>query len=66
VSALAVSYPSRGRLTMQGSVQQIVDTMGAYQEAGITHVVLEMSTQAHDSILRTMETVMQRIKPQVA
>jgi probable F420-dependent oxidoreductase len=66
VSELAVSYPSRGRLTMQGSVQQIVDAMGAYQEAGITHVVLEMSTQAHDSILRTMETVMQRIKPQLA
>jgi hypothetical protein len=25
-----------------------------------------MSTQAHDSILRTMETVMHSIKPQVA
>ena len=66
VSELAVSYPSRGRLTMQGSVQQIVDTIGAYQEAGIEHLVCEMSTQAHDSILRTMETVMHSIKPQVA
>jgi probable F420-dependent oxidoreductase len=66
ISEPAVSYPSRGRLTIRGSVQQIVDTLGAYKEAGIEHVVCEMSTQVHDSILRAMETVMHRMKPQVA
>jgi alkanesulfonate monooxygenase SsuD/methylene tetrahydromethanopterin reductase-like flavin-dependent oxidoreductase (luciferase family) len=66
VSEAAVSYPSRGRLTIRGDVPQIIDTIGEYKAAGIEHLVLEMSTQVHDSILRSMETVRQRIKPHLA
>jgi hypothetical protein len=65
VSTPAVSYPSRGRLTVRGSTSQVVEAIGQYQEAGVEHVVLEMSTQTHASILQTMETFIERIKPQV-
>jgi probable F420-dependent oxidoreductase len=65
VSETAVSYPSRGRLIIKGSVPQVVDTIGQYKEAGITHLVFEMSTQTQESILRSMEMCMSTIKPQV-
>jgi alkanesulfonate monooxygenase SsuD/methylene tetrahydromethanopterin reductase-like flavin-dependent oxidoreductase (luciferase family) len=65
VSTQAMAYPSRGRHTIRGSTQQVVEAIGQYQEAGIEHVVLEMSTQTHASILQTMETFIERIKPQV-
>jgi probable F420-dependent oxidoreductase len=65
VSDTAVSYPSRGRLTIKGSVQQVVDTIAQYKEAGIAHLVFEMSTQTQESILRSMEMCMSTIKPQV-
>ena len=65
VSTQAVSYPSRGRQTIRGSTPHVVEALGQYQEAGIEHVVLEMSTQTHASILQTMETFVARIKPQL-
>jgi alkanesulfonate monooxygenase SsuD/methylene tetrahydromethanopterin reductase-like flavin-dependent oxidoreductase (luciferase family) len=65
VSTPAVAYPSRGRLIIRGSALQVVEALGQYQEAGIEHLVLEMSTQTHASILQTMETFVERIKPQL-
>ncbi|RMF89768.1 MAG: LLM class flavin-dependent oxidoreductase, partial [Nitrospinota bacterium] len=61
-----LSYPPRGvRAQVRGSVQQVVETIGQYKEAGIEHMVFEMSTQAHANILQTMETFMSRVRPQV-
>jgi probable F420-dependent oxidoreductase len=69
VSDQVLSYPPRpGRPTrsdLRGSVQAIVDQLGAYQDLGLGHVVFETSTQSHDGSLATMETFMTRIKPQL-
>jgi probable F420-dependent oxidoreductase len=65
IAETAVSYAPRGRLSIRGSVSQIVETIGQYKEAGIEHLVLEMSTQTQASILKSMETCIGTIKPQV-
>jgi probable F420-dependent oxidoreductase len=69
VSETVLAYPSRpGRPTrtpLSGSTSAIVDQIGAYQELGVEHLVLEMSTQSHHSTLRTMEAFTQRVRPQL-
>lgn len=35
----------------------------AYQEAGVQHFVFELSTQSFDSSARTMDTFINKIKP---
>ena len=65
VSTQVLSFPSRGRASLRGSIQQVVDTICQYKEAGVAHVALEMSTQSHESIIQSMEAFMSRIIPQV-
>ncbi len=66
VSKEVTSYGSRQvRSRLAGSVGAVVDQLGAYRELGLAHVVFEMSTQSHDGTLATMETFMQRIRPQL-
>lgn len=48
-----------------GTVAAVVEQLGRYQELGLEHVVFEMSTQSYDSILGTMETFAERIRPQL-
>lgn len=69
VSQEVLQYPPRPgrgtRDTLTGSVSAIVDRLGAYQDLGIRHLVLETSTQSHTSSAATLETFMSRIKPQL-
>jgi hypothetical protein len=66
VSTQVLSFPSRGRASLRGNVQQVVDAICRYKEAGIEHVVLEMSTQSHESIIQTMEAFVSGVMPEVA
>jgi probable F420-dependent oxidoreductase len=66
VSQEVTSYASRRpRSSITGSIEAAVEQFGAYQELGLAHVVLEMSTQSHDGTLATMETFVERIRPQL-
>ncbi|MFQ5795761.1 MAG: LLM class F420-dependent oxidoreductase [Candidatus Bipolaricaulia bacterium] len=64
VSKEILSYPARSTGSLTGSVQQIIDIIGQYQEVGIEHMVFELSTQSHESILHTLETFASKIKSQ--
>ena len=69
VSETVLTYPPRpgrpARTPVRGSTTAIVDQLGAFQELGVEHLVFETSTQSHQSTLRTMETFMQQIRPQL-
>ncbi len=66
ISREVLHYPARsGRESLTGSVSAIVERVGGYQDLGIRHLVLEMSTQSHEATFATMETFMSRIKPQL-
>jgi probable F420-dependent oxidoreductase len=66
VSHQVISYPPRTpRSSVSGSITEIVDQLAAFQELGLHHVVLETSTQSHESTLATMEAFMERVKPQL-
>jgi probable F420-dependent oxidoreductase len=66
VSEEVTSYASRRpRSSITGSITAAVEQFGAYRDLGLEHVVLEMSTQSHDGTLATMETFVERIRPQL-
>jgi probable F420-dependent oxidoreductase len=66
ISQQVTSYVSRNaRASVRGTVEAVVDQVGAFQALGLQHIVFEMSTQSHDSTLATMETFMARVKPQL-
>ena len=54
----------RSRIT--GGIDAATEQFGAYQELGLEHVVLEMSTQSHAGTLATMEAFAARIRPQLS
>jgi probable F420-dependent oxidoreductase len=55
--------PSRDHLL--GSVSSIVERLGAYQDLGIQHLVLEMSTQSHAATSASLEAFASLIRPQL-
>ena len=55
--------PGRDHLT--GSVSAIVDRLGTYQDLGIHHLALEMSTQSHEATVASFEAFATRIRPQL-
>jgi hypothetical protein len=58
-------YPSRpGRDSLTGHLSAIVDRVGAYQELGIRHLALEMSTQSHEATFASLEVFATRIRAQ--
>lgn len=66
VSQEVTSYASRRPCSsISGSIEAAVEQFGAFQELGLEHVVLEMSTQSHDGTLATMEAFVERIRPQL-
>jgi probable F420-dependent oxidoreductase len=66
VSQDVLHYPARpGRDRLAGSMSAIVDRLGAYQELGIRHLALEMSTQSHAATCASLEAFATRIMPQL-
>jgi alkanesulfonate monooxygenase SsuD/methylene tetrahydromethanopterin reductase-like flavin-dependent oxidoreductase (luciferase family) len=67
VSQEVLHYPPRrpGRDSLTGSVTAIADRLETYQETGIRHVVLEMSTQSHEATAASLEVFATRIRPQL-
>ncbi len=66
VSEQVTTYETRSvRSSVSGSLGEVVDELGAYQELGLEHVVFELSTQSHAGTLATMEAFIQRVKPQL-
>lgn len=55
--------PGRDQLT--GGIASIVERLGTYQELGIQHLVLEMSTQSHEATDATLEAFATHIRPQL-
>lgn len=67
VSQEVLHYPSRpGRDSLKGSIAAIVERSRGYQDLGIRHLVLEMSTQSHEATLASLEVFAERIRPQIA
>jgi probable F420-dependent oxidoreductase len=66
ISQEVLHYPPRpGRDSLTGSASAIVERLGAYQELGLQHLALEMSTQSHEATLASLEAFVSRIKPQL-
>jgi probable F420-dependent oxidoreductase len=65
VSQEILHYPPRrpGRDSLAGSIAGIVDRLGIYQELGIRHLALEMSTQSHEATRASLEAFATQIKP---
>jgi probable F420-dependent oxidoreductase len=65
ISREVLSYPPRpGRDSLTGSIAAIVDRLGTYQELGVRHLALEMSTQSHEATFASLEAFANQIKPQ--
>jgi probable F420-dependent oxidoreductase len=66
MSQEVLHYPPRrpGRESLSGSISGIVDRLGTYQELGIRHLALEMSTQSHEAAGASLEAFAKHIKPQ--
>ena len=66
VSQEVLHYPPRrpGRESLTGSIAGIVDRLGAYQELGVSHLALEMSTQSHEATAASLEAFATRIRRQ--
>jgi hypothetical protein len=66
ISHQVLSYsPRTPRASVHGSIAAVVDQLGAFKDLGLQHVVLETSTQSHESTLATMEAFMAHVKPQL-
>jgi probable F420-dependent oxidoreductase len=66
VSQDVLHYPARpGRDRLAGSISAIVDRLGTYQELGVRHLALEMSTQSHAATYASLEAFATRIMPQL-
>ncbi|MBI4640934.1 MAG: TIGR03619 family F420-dependent LLM class oxidoreductase [Candidatus Tectomicrobia bacterium] len=62
VSVPAGPYASRtGRTTLRGSLSEVKEKLAGYNEVGMEHIVLDMSTLSHESFLKTMETFVTKI-----
>jgi probable F420-dependent oxidoreductase len=65
VSQEILHYPSRpGRDSLTGNISAIVERMGAYEELGIRHLALEMSTQSHEATVASLEVLATRVRAQ--
>jgi hypothetical protein len=59
-------YPPRpGRDSLTGDISAIVERLGAYEELGIRHLALEMSTQSHEATFASMEALATRVRTQL-
>ena len=64
VSQDVLTYaPRPGRDLLRGDITTLTSRLRAYQEAGVQHFVFELSMQSFDSSARTMETFINKIKP---
>ena len=55
----------RGRHTLTGSVQRVIDELGAFKALGVSHVALEVSYTTYPAILETIDVVAEDIRPRL-
>ncbi|MFC1491765.1 TIGR03619 family F420-dependent LLM class oxidoreductase [Nitrospinota bacterium] len=65
VSDVAYRFPARRATTLAGSSGQIVDIIGRYGQAGVEHIVLDMTNHSHASLLAVMEAFAGDVRPKV-
>jgi probable F420-dependent oxidoreductase len=66
VSADVLPYgPRPGRDLLRGDLATVTTRLRAYQEAGVQHLVFELSLQSFESSARTMEIFVSKIKPRL-
>jgi probable F420-dependent oxidoreductase len=67
VSQEVLHYPPRrpGQERLTGSISSIVDRLEVYQDLGVSHLALEMSTQSHEATFAGLEAFATRIRPQL-
>ena len=63
VSDVAYRFPERQPVTLAGSTAQIVDIIGRFGQAGVEHMVLDMTTHSHASFLAVMEAFAGDVRP---
>jgi len=64
VSQDVLTYaPRPGRDLLRGDIDTLTSRLRAYREAGVQHFVFELSMQSFDSSARTMDTFINKIKP---
>jgi probable F420-dependent oxidoreductase len=68
VSQEVLHYTPRrpGRESLTGSISSMVERLKTYQELGVSHLALEMSTQSHESTFASLEAFATRIRPQLS
>lgn len=65
VSDVAYRFPARRATTLEGSSDKIVDIVGRYGQAGVEHIVLDMTNHSHTSLLAVMEAFAGDVRPKV-
>jgi len=56
----------RGRHTLLGSVQHVVDELGQFESLGVSHVALEVSYTTYPGILETIDIIAEQIRPRLS
>lgn len=57
--------PGETRLPLSGGVEDIVEDIGRYAEAGVTHLILDFTTGELPRMLEVMERFMTDVRPRV-
>jgi len=65
VSDVAYRFPARRATNLTGSSGQFVDIIGRYGQAGVEHIVLDMTNHSHISFLAVMEAFAGNVRPKV-
>jgi len=56
----------RGRHVLAGPVAKILEELRGYQAVGCEHIALEVSYATYPAILKTIDVIAERLRPQVA
>ncbi len=56
----------RGRPTVGGSVDRVIETLRAYQAAGCAHLAAELSYSVYPAILETIDVLAREVRPALA
>lgn len=58
-------HPGDDAFATQGSAERIVEAIGAYRTAGVSHIVFDFVPEERDVALETMERFVEDVRPQL-